>query len=784
VSLLVGIFTAGLSLGQSAAVRAYHPPLLTWFAAAGSRHASPVILHGILREDAGPSPNGVALTLDVRGIGDCGHVRAGEAAIEPASTTCWRGTLGGVRLSVAGTLAAGRMSEWRAGRAVRVAATLREPTVYRNPGMPDEQRALARRVIALVGSIKSGALVDVTATGTIASEWAAAARRWVRTTLATTVGRWSHRSAGVAAAIAIGDRTGLAQEDERRLQEAGTYHVIAISGGNIAILTMLLVAMLRRMRMPPRTAAAATILALIFYGQITGPAPSIDRAIGAAVLYLCGRLLELRGAPLNIIAVAAVVGLAGWPAVVLDPGFILSFGATLGILVGVPRVLAAAAATRFGSAALVKLAIGLLAATVAAEIALAPAAAVMFARVTCAGLVLNFAAIPLMIVVQAGGLATLALSVVDAGLASGCGFVVHVAAHALIDSARLVDVVPWMVRDVAPPAWWLVVTYYGALVAAASRIRRSRVAGTVAALAGVAIAIGSHATARDAVARPAAGVLRVVFLDVGQGDATAVLLPDGRALLVDAGGLPAAPLQDPSDGPAFDVGTRVVSRVLRALGVRVLDTFVLTHADPDHIGGALGVVRAFRPRTIWEGVPVPVHQPLQSIATAADRLGAEWRTVQAGDRVRLGGIEIEVLHPPLPEWERQRVRNDDSVALALHLGSVTIVLPGDIGREGETLVRRRFERSPMVVVKAPHHGSATSSTVEFLNALKPQAVVFSAGRDNRFGHPAPAVVARYRALGAAMFSTADDGAVILDTDGKTVQIKGWASGKTVMMQRP
>ena len=145
---------------------------------------------------------------------------------------------GGARLSVIGTLAQRAMGEWRAGRELLVAASLREPTVYRNPGVPDERRALARRGVALVGSVKSAAMVDVVSRASPPDEWASAFRAWVRSVLAATVAPWSDRSAGVAAAIAIGDRTGLAEDDEERLQAAGTYHVIAISGGNIAILTL------------------------------------------------------------------------------------------------------------------------------------------------------------------------------------------------------------------------------------------------------------------------------------------------------------------------------------------------------------------------------------------------------------------------------------------------------------------------------------------------------------------------------------------------------------------
>jgi competence protein ComEC len=184
---------------------------------------------------------------------------------------------------------------------------------------------------------------------------------------------------------------------------------------------------------------------------------------------------------------------------------------------------------------------------------------------------------------------------------------------------------------------------------------------------------------------------------------------------------------------------------------------------------------------VWEGVPVPPHAALRRLASAARLQGLTWRNVQAGDVERDGDVEIRVLHPPLPEWERQRVRNDDSVVLELRMGDVAIVLPGDVGREGEQAALRHLRRAPLVVLKAAHHGSATSSTAELLDALAPSLVIFSAGRSNRFGHPAPSVVARHRARGATMFSTAEDGAVIVDTDGKSVHVRGW-TGRQVRFE--
>jgi competence protein ComEC len=270
------------------------------------------------------------------------------------------------------------------------------------------------------------------------------------------------------------------------------------------------------------------------------------------------------------------------------------------------------------------------------------------------------------------------------------------------------------------------------------------------------------------------GALRVVFIDVGQGDATLVRLPDSRNLLVDAGGLA---------GASFDIGDRVVGPTLRALGVRRVDTMVLTHGDPDHIGGAPAILRAFSPRVIWEGVPVPPHPALREMGALAEASGVSWRTVVAGDVERSGGVEIRVRHPPLPEWERQRVRNEDSIVLELRFGDVAIVLPGDIGQEGEQAVAPRLSRAPVMVLKAPHHGSASSSTAAFLDAVGPSAVVFSEGRGNRFGHPAPVVLQRYRERNAVIFRTDQDGAIVLDTDGQTVQFSTWSGRRGQINQR-
>jgi competence protein ComEC len=261
--------------------------------------------------------------------------------------------------------------------------------------------------------------------------------------------------------------------------------------------------------------------------------------------------------------------------------------------------------------------------------------------------------------------------------------------------------------------------------------------------------------------RSARDRLRVTFLDVAQGDATVVQFPGGRSLLVDTGSL----------SGSFDVGSRVVAPALWALGVSRLDFMLLTHGDVDHVGGAPAILHTFRPWEVWEGVSVPSHEGMRQIAYAATREGSESRKRLAGDFVWTGGVALRVVHPPPPDWERQAARNDDSVVLELRFGDVSIVLPGDIGREVEAVIADRFEPARIRVLKAPHHGSRSSSSEPFIRSIQAAAVVFSAGRGNPFGHPASDVVERYRHLDTTIFRTDQDGAVLLETDGSQVQIR-------------
>ena len=602
----------------------------------------------------------------------------------------------------------------------------------------------------------------------------------------------------------IGDRAGLDRETTERLQQGGIYHVIAISGGNIAVLTAALLLVLAAGRRGTGGSRPCwPIPGLLAYAHVVAPEASVTRAVFVAVVFLAARAVDHRTDALNTLALAAACLVAADPGSLVDPGFQLTFGATAGLLVGVPRLMAwvddgdaeRSAAVRF----LAVPALGLFAATICAELALFPIGAFHFSRVTVAGLGLNFAAIPLMSVTQLAGMAAVGLAPVNAVAAAGAGWIAHVAAAGIVESTRVLAWAPWLSWRLPAPGLGVIAVYYAGwflclsahhgstsrpLAVRGGTARRSEsgeafASRVLAALSGPARWAGAWLVAASAAAMlaaplpnwtgwraahactllPAAGgsePLRVDFLDVDQADATLVRFPDGRSLLVDAAGQ--------VRGQA-DVGGRVVVPAVWALGVRRLDYLAITHGHPDHIGGAGAVLRDLRPREVWEGIPVPSSEPLAALRAGARAVGAAWRTLGAGDVRAIGDVRVRVLHPPTPDWERPRVRNDDSLVLELRYGEVSIVLPGDIEAGVERMIAAVPAPAAWRVVKAPHHGSRTSSSTAFVEALRPNVAIVSAGRDHAFGHPHPEVVARYEAAGAVVLATGDGGSVAVCTDG-------------------
>ena len=727
---------------------------------------------GFLIESLGPENDHDPMHVRARLLEDAAiredYVSLRAHVIGLESEGRWLSAEGGVTLSVSGEAALAQAPEWRAGRLVEAYATFRRPARYLNDGLADFERQLALDGTTLLGSIKSALLVDVVRSGSSLDELAARLRAHTRSAVTRWVAPHDVTAAAIVTAVLIGDRTGLPDEVTDRLQRAGTYHVIAISGGNIAVLAGLVLGLLALSGLNGRVRAAVAIVMLLLYAEIATAGPSVWRATTMAVVYLTARLLEHRTPPWQATTLAAAVMTIVAPLDVRGIGFVLTFGATGALL----------ESARVGKPLWIHLHIGAppwrravlwlgasVGASIAVELVLLPVSAQGFSRVTLAGPLLNLAAVPLMAVAQVCGLV---VAICDAWpvIARPLGWVASVSASGIVQSARFVDYAPALAWRVPPPGLLTLAVYYTSLlIVVFARTAKRRVAGTAVLIVVLLFIAGVVSWTRSTAVRG----IRLTMFDVGQGEA--LLLESGSTRLqVDAGGVPFG-------AGNFDIGARVVAPALWDRGIRSLDALLLTHGDPDHVGGAATLLDAFHPRALWEGVVVPRHTPSHQIREHAALAGTPVAVRRQDESFRWGDARIRVLHPPEPDWERPRVRNDDSVVLEVSCGDVALLLTGDIGGDVERLIAPQLTPARIRVLKVAHHGSRTSSSSALLEAWRPQIALISAGRGNSFGHPAPEVIDRLQSVGAEIYRTDRDGQITLESDCTDAFVRTFTDGK-------
>jgi competence protein ComEC len=534
------------------------------------------------------------------------------------------------------------------------------------------------------------------------------------------------------AGLLLGDRAELPRDIDDAFRRAGVYHVLAVSGFNVALLAAAVWALCRLARLPRRASAATAIVVVIGFALVVGPSPSVLRAVVMAVLVLAALILERDASVTNSLALAALAILAVRPGDLFDPGFQLSFAATLGIVVApLPR----------GAI------LGALGVSAAAQLAVLPVALAHFNQLSTIGVVANLGVVPLAGAATIVGLVAVGLSFLSETVGGVAFDAVWPVLLALRGVVALAARVPGAVVHLPAPGWIAVTCYLGGLVlllvwyetrALDGRPAQGRDGGRSPLLLGIVLLALAVGVAAWPLVRPSDGRLRLTVLDVGQGDAIVIEAPDGRTILVDAG----------SGGPMrLDAGERVVAPFLWNRGVLRLAGAAVTHDDADHAGGMPAVRRLFRIDEQWTGASFP------------------------SEPRRFGRALVTAL-PPLDAPGGRR--NDAALVLHIEMGLVSFLLASDIGAAREHELVASGTRLGSTVLKVAHHGSRSSTTLEFLRAVRPTVAAISVGARNPYGHPDPAVLARLAEAGAPIARTDRDGAVMFETDGGTLTVTRWA----------
>jgi competence protein ComEC len=260
--------------------------------------------------------------------------------------------------------------------------------------------------------------------------------------------------------------------------------------------------------------------------------------------------------------------------------------------------------------------------------------------------------------------------------------------------------------------------------------------------------------------------LELTAIDVGQGDSLLVVFPEGRTMVIDGGGVlqfgprPGATQARPVRRSNLDTGEDVVSPYLWSRGIRRVDILVATHAHQDHSGGLLALLENFRPHELWVGA-----NPAAAVLKRAAELKIPVKRPDASSPpADYGGARLEVLSPP-PGFSPAKAGNNDSLALRITYGANSFLLTGDLESPMERLLLAEGRPLHADVLKVGHHGSKTSTSLDFLKAVSPSIAIISAGFENSFGHPYPTVVARLVERHSAILRTDRDGLVTVRSDG-------------------
>ncbi|WP_318615104.1 DNA internalization-related competence protein ComEC/Rec2 [Sporosarcina sp. YIM B06819] len=559
-----------------------------------------------------------------------------------------------------------------------------------------------------------------------------------------------------AEALLIGDRSGMDDELAANYRTLGITHLFAISGLHVGLLTFLFRGILLRMSMRKETVDILLVVLLPLYAIMAGGAPSVWRAVSVVIMVLLATSWRIRVRLDDALAISAIIFIVYQPFVLFQPGFQLSYLAACSLIYS--SALLAKAKTVLATSFYV---------TSISQLALYPVLLFHFFELSLSSFVVNLAYVPLYsIIILPANILFLLTTFLLPRLADML-FLLYVPVREMISGATsgLASLPYQLWTPGKPDALWAALAVAGVLYFFTHCERGGSVfrALPFVIVPAVAMQIIPYTD----------GSLRVTYLDVGQGDSIVIELPYRRAVyVIDTGGTVTFGEKNwKTPTKPFEVGRKIVVPYLKGQGITTIDKLILTHADADHIEGADEVLQDLRVREVHIAPRSDQETMMRSIMHLIEEQQIPLFQMKKGVSWQEGSAAFHYVGPTDGSYKG----NDSSLILYMTTTGPSFLFTGDMEAEGERQFLRQYGQADFrsFILKAGHHGSRTSSTEPFIDAIRPEMTIFSAGKNNRYGHPHPEVVETFRKFGLATLSTAEVGSI-------TVTVKKEHYGVSVM----
>lgn len=582
------------------------------------------------------------------------------------------------------------------------------------------------------------------------------------------------REASVILAGLIGDTRLFDRQQTTLYRQIGAGHLLAVSGLQISMFAIVFFGIFRVLFLlcpyigprgyAQRCAAILSIMCVALFVCLCGASPSATRAGLMASTMLSGMILGRNISTANALGLAGLFSVLYWPSSVVDPSFLLSYAAILGLVTLNSRArnsddrLMSENTEQFDTKSRrKKYVLSLATASICASFMTIPLSAFLFGELAGAGIVANMVIVPIASFLQVPALffATIAVFGAWPWAAKISAWLLGMI-EALCEgmSRILVGIVP-----IDSPSGFIVflltiIILMGILFLS----QRRYLLVTTCAMCALLMVFVPNAFSP-------AGV-KISILPVGQGDSSVFQLPSGHTIIIDAGG---------TMGKSINPGESVVVPFLQRQGIQQLDVMVVSHPDPDHILGLFPVLNAFKVRELWISGYEHTHPLMKRLVHEARLHGTKIR--KASELIgihQFGETRVEVLGPHPKNYEEiysELSPNDNSLVLKFFYGSNSALWPGDIEEWGERYLLEDYPTLRTDIVKAPHHGSKTSSSPEFVKATSPAHIVFCTGPNNRWGFPHTPVLNRWQKAGATVWNTGANGLITVWLTGANLVVK-------------